>query len=78
MKTTIELKQPYSGFGYITIPKGTTVTTQRRQGKENQYHEVIDVAKVTNINYTKQEDRKRFFRSAVYNPIRIDARFVEP
>lgn len=76
--TTIELKAPYRGFGYITIPKGTKVAMQRRTQNGEDYHEVIDIDLVMqSASEMTEEERKDFFRAIVYHPIRVPAKYVQ-
>lgn len=79
MKTTIiELKAPYQGFGYITIPKGTRVTTRRRISEDGDYHEVTDLNRVMHNTIEMSEKEKTDFeRSIIYHPIRVPAKYVQ-
>lgn len=80
MKTTIiEIKAPYQGFGYITIPKGTKVTMQSRNDYNGDtYHEVIDIRRLMkNTSGMTAEQKYDFQKSIIYHPVRVPAKFVQ-
>jgi hypothetical protein len=77
-RTIMELKIPYRGFGFITIPRGTKVTRKATRYSDGiDYHQVIDLDVEFGIKAGMDStELKKFVYESVYYPIRVPAKFV--